>query len=106
VIKIPARFRDNFGSVSIDVSSNFDEIILFGAGIGEGIKHTAELHVLNFKNAMKRPDKEQWEKAIEDKHKWMIENKVWVPIKHENMGKNVKILSSTWAMKKKANIQF
>jgi hypothetical protein len=41
VIKKPARFRDNFGSVSIDVSSNFDEIILVGAGIGEGIKHTA-----------------------------------------------------------------
>jgi hypothetical protein len=62
--------------VSINVSSNFDEIILIGAGIGEGIKHTAELHVLNFKNAMKGPDKEQCEKAIEVKHDRMVENKV------------------------------
>jgi hypothetical protein len=28
VIKKPTRFRDSFGSVSIDVSSNFDEFFL------------------------------------------------------------------------------
>jgi membrane-associated HD superfamily phosphohydrolase len=48
VIQNLARFRDSFGSVLINVSSNFDEIILIGAGMGEGIKHTAEFHVLNF----------------------------------------------------------
>ncbi len=102
-IQKPARFRDNFGSVSISISSNCDEIILIGAGIGEGIKHTAELHVLN---AMTGPDKDQWEKAIAEEHDRMVENKVWVPIEHKNIDKNVKILSSTWAMKKKANGQF
>jgi hypothetical protein len=29
---------------------------------------------------MKGLDKEQWEKAIKDKHDRMVENKVWVPI--------------------------
>jgi Reverse transcriptase (RNA-dependent DNA polymerase) len=55
---------------------------------------------------MKGPYKEQWEKAIEDEHDRMVKIKVWVHIKHENIDKNVKILSSTWAMKKKANGQF
>ena len=62
--------------MSDDVSSNFDEIVLIGAGIGEGIKHTAELHVLNYRNAMAGPDREQWKKAIKEEHDRMVENKV------------------------------
>jgi hypothetical protein len=80
---------------------------LIGAGIGEGIKHSTELHILYLKNTMKGPDKEQWEKAVTaEEHDGMVEIKAWVPIKHVNIDKNAKILSSTWAMKKKANGQF
>ena len=55
--------------MSDDVSSNFDEITLISAGIGKSIEHTAELHVLNYKNEMGGPDKEEWEKQLRSKMK-------------------------------------
>jgi hypothetical protein len=36
----------------------------------------------------------------------MIDNKVWEPIKINQLPANAKLLSTTWAMKKKANSQF
>ena len=53
-----------FGNLSIEESSNLDEIISIDAGIGKGIKYIEELHNLNFKNATKGPDNEHWDKAI------------------------------------------
>jgi hypothetical protein len=40
------------------------EILCVGAGIGEGILHTNELHVLKYKEAMRGTDREHWTNAI------------------------------------------
>jgi Reverse transcriptase (RNA-dependent DNA polymerase) len=79
---------------------------LVGAGLGEGFQHTGELHALKFKDAMPGDNKDKWKEAVEAEFKQMIDNKVWIPIKISNLPENFKTLSSTWAMKKKANGQF
>jgi hypothetical protein len=55
---------------------------------------------------MQSENKEKWKDDIESEFKRMIENQVWVPIKIVKLPENSKILSSTCAMKKKANGQF
>jgi Reverse transcriptase (RNA-dependent DNA polymerase) len=59
-----------------------------------------------FKDAMRSDDKDKWKEAVEAEFQRMINNKVWIPIKISDLPENSKILSSTWAMKKKADGQF
>jgi hypothetical protein len=84
-------------------NDNLIEMLCIGARIGEGILHTGELHVLNYKNAMAGDDREDWKKAIDKEHERMIENKVWIPRKLKDLPENAKLLTTTWAMKKKAS---
>jgi hypothetical protein len=77
-----------------------------GAGIGGGFVNTQELKVMKYKEALKTKDKESWIKAIEEEHERMMKHKVWIPVKKSDVPKGAKILSSTWAMKKKADGTF
>jgi hypothetical protein len=79
------------------------ELGLIGAGIGGGFVHTSELKVMKYKEAMAGPDKEQWEKAVEDEHDKFVKYGVFKAVRKEDVPKNVKVMSSTWAMKKKAS---
>ena len=78
------------------------EAAFVGAGLGGGFKSTAELKVVNYTEAM-RSDRIGWTMAVEEEYKRMISNKVWSPIKIVNVPKGAKMLTSTWAMKKKSN---
>jgi hypothetical protein len=49
---IQRRAKKNFHKDSVKCSKNNDEMLLIGAGIGECILHTGELHVLKYKDAM------------------------------------------------------
>jgi hypothetical protein len=40
------------------------ELAVIGAGVCDGIKHTSELKVVNYKKAMQSPDAEEWQKEI------------------------------------------
>ena len=86
--------------------SDSDELGCVGAGIGGGFDHTSELHVMKFKQAMKSVDKENWEKAVDEEHERMVKHKVWQAVKRDNVPPNAKVLTSTWAMKKKSNGKF
>ena len=79
------------------------EMTLVGAGIGGGFVDTNELHVMKFKEAMARKDADKWQEAVDEEHEHMMKHKVWEPVPVENVPKGSKILTSTWAMKKKAN---
>ena len=79
------------------------ELAAVGAGLGGGFEHTSELKVLKFKQAMKTKDRVEWLKAVEEEHKKMEKYKVWTPVKLSKVPKGAKVLSTTWAMKKKAN---
>ena len=48
-------------------------------------------------------DAEKWQKAMDEEHKRMMKHKVWKAVPMEEVPKDSKILTLTWAMKKKAN---
>jgi Reverse transcriptase (RNA-dependent DNA polymerase) len=79
------------------------EMGLMGAGVGGGFINTQELHVVKYNQAMKGPDKTQWEVAMKEEYNRMIKNKVWKAVPRASVPKEATILSSTWAMKKKAS---
>jgi hypothetical protein len=79
------------------------EIACVGAGIGGGFDNTTELHVMKYDIAMQSPDSEGWKQAVEDEHQRMVDNEVWTPVPKSDVATDAKILTSTWAMKKKSN---
>jgi hypothetical protein len=79
------------------------ELACVGAGIGGGFEHTSELHVLKYNQAMAGPDSDKWTKAVEEEHTRMIDNEVWKPVPSNQVPKDAKVLTSTWAMKKKSD---
>ena len=82
---------------------HLQEYACVGAGIGGGFQNTKELHVMKFKEAMNTPDRKQWEGAVEKEHDNMMKYSVWTPVKLQDLPEGTKVLTSTWAMKKKAN---
>lgn len=60
--------------------------------MGSGFDHTAELHVIKFKRAVKSADKDHWQKAMGEEHEWMRKHKLWEALK-ERMCKQVMTIS-------------
>ena len=74
-----------------------------GAGVGGGFDNTAELHVLTYKQAMKSEDREEWKKEVKKEKERFDKNNVLTAKKRSEIPKGTKIMTSTWAMKKKSN---
>lgn len=82
------------------------ECAMVGAGIGGGFQNTKELRVMKFKEAMANDDEEErrgWQEAVDTEHEKMKKFNVFKPVRKEDIPKGTKIITSTWAMKKKAN---
>ena len=62
-----------------------------------------KLHIIKFDEAMQMPDASKWIKAVEEDHDRMQKYNVWEPDPESQVPENAKILTSTWAMKKKSN---
>jgi Reverse transcriptase (RNA-dependent DNA polymerase)/Zinc knuckle len=84
------------------VEENF-EFGLVGAGIGGGFENTTELKVMKFDEAMSGPNKEKWKKATDEEHDRMLKHKVRKIVKRRDVPKGALLLTSTWAMKQKAD---
>jgi len=82
------------------------ELSLVGAGVGGGFTNTSELKVMNYNEAMASNDAKDWiaevgrEKGRFDKYNALT------AIKRSDVPEGAKILTSTWAMKKKSNGTF
>ncbi|KAL7573927.1 hypothetical protein ACA910_001939 [Epithemia clementina (nom. ined.)] len=92
-------FMQDYG----EIMSTSNIFCCVGAGLGGGIQNTQELHVLNYKEAMQTPDRDKWQQAVEEEYDRMIANNVFIPCPRSEVPPGSKILTSTWAMKKKAN---
>jgi hypothetical protein len=79
------------------------EFRLVGAGIGGGFENTAELKVMKFDEAMSGPSKKNWEKVNDEEHDQMLKHKVQKVVKRQDIPKGALLLTSTWAMKQKAD---
>ena len=97
---------DDFDESEETRSTNSDiqkEIAAVGAGVGGGFNNTQELHVMKYKEAMNSDKKKEWLDAIDEEYKKFEKFKVFEPIKIEDVPKNAKILTNTWACKMKSN---
>jgi hypothetical protein len=82
------------------------EIGCVGAGLGGGFVNTKELHVMKYDAAMLTPGKPKWEESVAEEHDRMKDNEVFEVVPRKNVPVVVKILTSTWAMKKKSDGKF
>ena len=82
------------------------EFACVGAGIGGGFGNTEELKPLKYKEAMASNDKAKWAEAVKKEFNNMKDYEVWKAVPKEEVPEDAKILTSTWAMKKKANGTF
>ena len=90
----------------VDQEVSNHEFACVGAGIGGGFTNTQELHVMKFGQAMATNDKEHWEKAVVEEHERMKDHGVYQVVPRDKVPKEAKIITSTWAMKKKSNGTF
>jgi hypothetical protein len=79
-----------------------EEFALVGT-VGHGFISTEELAPMKYKAAMNSKDKEEWIKAIDEEYNKFLKYNVFKPVKIEDVPKGAKFLTTTWAMKKKAN---
>jgi hypothetical protein len=83
--------------------NEYQDLGLIGAGIGGGFVHTSELKVMKYNEAMAGPNKKEWEKAVKEVHNKFKQYGVFETIKVDDIPTNAKVMTSTWAMKKKAS---
>jgi hypothetical protein len=79
------------------------EFGLIGAGIGGGFLNTSELQVMKFDEAMTKSDKSNWDKAVLKLHDCFTDHTAFEAINRDEIPKGTKVITSTWAMKKKAS---
>ena len=79
------------------------EFGLVGAGIGGGFLDTHELHVMKYDEAMATEDKPYWEEEVSNENTRMKEHDVFEVVPRSEVPTWAKVITSTWAMKKKAN---
>ena len=78
------------------------ELSLVGAGFGTEFG-TEDLKVLNYRQAMKAWDMDQWKVEIKNEFDRFEKFNVFTPVKRSEMPPDVKPISTTWAFKRKAN---
>jgi len=79
------------------------ELALVGAGIGGGFANTNELKVMNYREAMQSPDRAAWEEEIKNEYERFKKFNVVTVVPRSKLPKDAKVMSTTWAMKKKTN---
>ena len=79
-----------------------EDYFLVGA-TGHNYGNTAELSVMNYKQAMETINKEEWLKAIKIEHAKMQKYNVFEVVHPKDVPKGTKLMNFTWAMKKNAS---
>ena len=79
------------------------KLILVGAGLGGGFEITTELKVMKFKETMKGNNKKYWIKEVATEKSWFDRFNALTAVKKKDLPKGPKVMTSTWAMKQKAN---
>ena len=79
------------------------ELAMVGAGIGGEFGNTAKLMPMKFDEAMKTKDGKGWEMSADEEHNRFLKHNVFKPVPEDQVPTDEKVVSTTWAMKKKAN---
>ena len=79
------------------------ELACSGAGLGGGFDNTNELHVMKYHEMMATGNKDKWTGAVKEEYDRMTKFKVFQAVPKSKAPEDAKVLTSTWAMKNKAN---
>ena len=96
------QLEEDIGELACLATIKGMEFALICAVLDRGFNNTAK-HVLNFQEAMGSPNKDKWMCAMEEEHNWMVKHNIWKAVPPSAMPKGEKIITSTWANKKKSN---
>ena len=58
---------------------------------------------MKYKEVMKTPEKKEWTAAFLEEHERVVKHGAFKPVKLKDVPKGEKMLTTTWAMKKKSN---
>ena len=86
--------------VAATLADETGEIFLVGKN-GHNYGNTAELNVMNYKQAMTSIDKKERDAAVKEEHDKMKKYNVFKVINRRDLPPGTKLFDSTWAMKKK-----
>jgi hypothetical protein len=84
-------------------NDSVSEYINAGAGVGGGFTNTNELGVMKTHEAINGPDGKKWKAKVKTEHGRMVESGVFEKVKLSKLPSDVKVIDTTWAMKKKSN---
>jgi Reverse transcriptase (RNA-dependent DNA polymerase)/Zinc knuckle len=101
IVRPPSRFKE-FTTIGTD---GYYENALAGV-IEDEIISTEEYHVMNYNRAMSSKDRQKWIHAVKEEHDRMVNANVWTAVDRHEINDSDKILTTTWAMKKKPNGTF
>jgi hypothetical protein len=107
-IKVTTKYYDVLGinsELEVLQNNHKDPIkyINVRAGIGGGFMNTLELKVMKCNEAINRPNGEAWKEEVRKEHQRMINNGVIEPVKISKLPKGIKLIDTTWAMKKNSS---
>jgi hypothetical protein len=85
------------------LNDSVSEYIIVGAGVGGGFTKTNELCVMKYHEAINGPDNKKWKAKVKTEHGRMVKSCVFEKVKLSELPNEVKIINTTWAMKKKSN---
>ena len=97
---------DNYELCTTSITSDNVELAQVGAGLGGGFENTQELKVMNYKEAMRSPDKEHWIEEVGNEKLRFDKFNAVTPVPRSQVPSGSKIMTTTWAMKKKTNGKF
>ena len=86
-----------------EITNSLFEVAGVGAGTGTEFTNTEELKPMKYKEAMKCDDKALWEEAVDEEYRKFQKYNVFKPVKKEDVPKDAKFVTTTWAMKRKSN---
>ena len=69
------------------------ELTGVGMAEGDGYKHTQELCVLKYDEAMRSPDRDGWDKAVAEEHAKFVKYGVWKPVDASSVPDDAKVLT-------------
>jgi hypothetical protein len=85
------------------LNDSVSEYINVGAGVGGGFTNTNELHVMKYHEAVNGPDGKKWKAKVKTEHGRMVKSGVFEKVKLSELPSEVKIIDTTWGIKKKSN---
>jgi hypothetical protein len=82
------------------LNDSISEYINVGAAVGGGFTNTNELCMMKYHEAINGPDGKN-----KTEHGRMVKSGVFEKVKFSELSSEVKIIDTTWAMKKKSNME-